>query len=90
MVQKANELIKPNPLYEIETLDQRTGGGVRATMTISNSDGSVMRYSRVGTNKGVAKRLCAEDALSVITWTQNYSSLCNLLCQVCLLDWSNS
>jgi hypothetical protein len=85
MVQKANELIKPKPNYEIETLDPRTGGGVRATMTVTSPDGSVMKYSRVGPNKNVAKRLCAEDAMSAITtWSHNYTSLCNLLCQVYL------
>jgi hypothetical protein len=82
MVQKVNELIKPKPNYEIETLDQRMSAGVRATLTVINPDGSTMRYSRVAQNKGAAKRMCAEDALANLKWTHNYASICNHLCQV--------
>jgi hypothetical protein len=86
MVQKAFILMKPN--YQIEVLDQKTGGGVRVTMIVNNPDGSVKSFSHIGPNKGVAKGLCAEEALSSTsseTCSINYTFLCNILSQVSLM-----
>lgn len=73
-------LIKPK--YLIEVLDIKTGGGVKVTMSLNNPDGSVLKYSHNGPNKGVAKGLCAEEALSSVTHKLNYVSMCYVLCQV--------
>jgi hypothetical protein len=78
MVNKAYERFQPKTEYHNEL----SGGGVRATMRILNPDGSVNRFSHIGPNSKAAKGMCAEEALSLVECSINYTMVCFHLCAV--------